>query len=186
MGSADQQLTGAAKTPFLAGVLDHGKTGRVEVWGKTLETGLEPAKSTRNDAAPAFRQGLGTSDYNSEITHFEKPIREVAGPLCRVPRNVGSTLDKTGGTITVTYRGGTKFDTVATDSQGKRIWHGELFMREEAGVVGEGFYSYDNQDDTGIHRVIYNPVLNHFNVSGENTSSPEGARDFKMIWERKK
>jgi hypothetical protein len=83
----------------------------------------------------------------------------------------GSKLVATRWTITLTYRGqlpkpfkfipacGTKFATEAKDSDGKREWYGELVMREDAAVVGEGFYVYDSKDDVGVHRVIYNPKL---------------------------
>ncbi len=57
-------------------------------------------------------------------------------------------------------------------------------MREEAGVLGSGFYSYDGRDDTGVLSVTYNPELNQFDVAGENTSHPNGMK-FKMIWKRK-
>jgi hypothetical protein len=99
-------------------------------------------------------------------------------------REPGSKLIKTGGTIALVYRGQTKFTSEGTNLQGKREWHGQLFMREEAGVIGAGFYSYHDKDDTGIHRVIYNPELDQFDVSGENTSHPEGKKDFKMVWKR--
>jgi hypothetical protein len=99
-------------------------------------------------------------------------------------RNPGSKLAGTGGTITLTYAERTKFLVEGTTSQGKWEWHGEIFMREEAGVIGTGFYSYDGQDNAGIHRVIYNPELDQFDVSGENTTHPEGAKDFKMVWKR--
>jgi hypothetical protein len=88
----------------------------------------------------------------------------------------------TGGTIRLVYCGGTKFTTEAHDSNGVRFWHGELFMREEAPVLGEGFYSHDARDDTGTHSVLYNPEAKQFNVSGANTSQLEGVKDFKMIW----
>jgi hypothetical protein len=99
-------------------------------------------------------------------------------------RNPGSELIKTGGIISLTYRGGTKFSIDASNPEGKRMWHGELFMRADAGVLGAGFYSYDGKDDTGVHNVIYNPELKQFDVAGENTSHPEGV-EFKMIWKRK-
>jgi len=56
-------------------------------------------------------------------------------------------------------------------------------MKEEAGVLGAGFYSHTTRDDTGIHEVVYNPALGHFNVSGQSTSHAIGKR-FKMVWLR--
>jgi hypothetical protein len=99
-------------------------------------------------------------------------------------RNPGSGLAGTRGTITLKYADQTKFIVDGKTSAGKREWHGEIFMREEAGVIGTGFYSYDGQDNAGIHRVIYNPELDQFDVSGENTSHPEGVKDFKMVRKR--
>lgn len=99
-------------------------------------------------------------------------------------RQPGSKVAETGGVITLKYCGETKLTVDATNSRGKREWQGELFMRSDAGVLGAGFYSYLGKDDTGIHRVIYNPGLKQFDVSGENTSHPEGVKDFKMIWKR--
>jgi len=99
-------------------------------------------------------------------------------------RHPGSKLIETRGIITLTYLGRTKFTIDATNPEDKRVWHGELFMREDAGVIGAGFYTYDCKDDMGIHRVIFNPELNQFDVSGENTSHPEG-EIFKMVWKRK-
>jgi hypothetical protein len=100
-------------------------------------------------------------------------------------RNPGSKLAGTGATITLTYQGRTKFAVDATNSEGMRVWHGELFMREDAEVLGAGFYAYDSQDNTGIHRVIHIPMLKQFDVSGDNMSHPEGVKDFKMVWKRK-
>lgn len=105
------------------------------------------------------------------------------GKYAEYVRNPGSKLTETRGTITLAYQARTKFTIDATSVEGKRVWHGELFMREEAGVIGAGFYSYDGKDDTGILRTIYNPELNQFDVSGENTSHPEGKK-FKMVWKR--
>lgn len=117
-----------------------------------------------------------------------RALRKQFGPLqgtySEYVRNPGSNLAGTGGTITLAYAGQTKFAVAGTTSQGKLEWHGEIFMREEAGVIGTGFYSYDGQDNSGIHRVIYNPMLAQFDVSGENTSHPEGVKDFKMVWKR--
>lgn len=100
-------------------------------------------------------------------------------------RNPGSKLAGTGGTITLAYQTRTRFTVAATNSEDKRVWHGELFMREDAEVLGAGFYAYDSQDNTGIHRVIHIPALKQFDVSGENTSHPEGVKDFKMVWKRR-
>jgi hypothetical protein len=47
-------------------------------------------------------------------------------------------------------------------------------MKEEAGVLGAGFYSHTTRDDTGIHEVVYNPALGHFNVSGQKRAMPSG------------
>jgi hypothetical protein len=116
---------------------------------------------------------------------LKKQFERLQGKYAEYERKTGSTLTETRGTITLTYQGRTKFTIDATSFEGKRVWRGELFMREEAGVIGAGFYSYDGQDDTGILRVIHNPVLNQIDVSGENKSHPEGVRDFKMVWKRK-
>jgi hypothetical protein len=117
-----------------------------------------------------------------------RSLKNQFGPLqgkyAEYVRNPGSKLTETRGTITLSYAGRTKFVVEATTFEGKREWHGEIFMREEAGVIGTGFYSYDAQDNAGIHRVIYNSVLDQFDVSGENTSHPEGVKDFKMVWKR--
>jgi hypothetical protein len=96
-----------------------------------------------------------------------------------------SSPEATGVTIRMTYQGGAKFKTEAFTSTSQRFWRGEIFMREEVPVLGEGFYSHDGRDDTGIHRVLYNPEALHFNVSGANTSHPEGVKDFKTIWKRR-
>ena len=90
-----------------------------------------------------------------------------------------------GGTITLEYCGDTKFTTAGINSKGEREWQGEIFMRQDAGALGEGFYSYLGKDDAGFHKVMYNPELKQFDVSGENTSDPEGVKDFKMIWKRR-
>ena len=142
------------------------------------------------DAAIGLITGLGASATYEKLVAWRKSreLRKQFGGLqgryAEYVRNPGSKLTETRGTITLTYQGRTKFTTDATSFEGKRVWHGELFMREEAGVIGAGFYSYDGHDNTGIHRVIYNPELNQFDVSGENTSHPEGVKDFKMVWKR--
>jgi hypothetical protein len=114
---------------------------------------------------------------------LSRQFKWLQGDYHEYVRNPGSRQAETRGTITLTYQGGTKFTVVARTLAGKQEWHGELFMREEAGVLGAGFYAYDSYDDTGIHTVIYNPTLKQFDVSGENTSHPEG-KDFKMVWKR--
>jgi hypothetical protein len=91
----------------------------------------------------------------------------------------------TGGRVRVSYCGGSKFLTQGIHKDGHQEWHGEIFMDQEAAVLGEGFYSHNDKDDTGIHRVIYNPTEKHFNVAGRNTSQSNGAR-FNMIWQRRK
>ena len=114
----------------------------------------------------------------SRFAHFEGKYEEFV-------RQAGASPKSTGGMIVLTYEGATKFKTEAFDGSGRRFWRGEIFMRPEVPVLGEGFYSHDGRDDTGIHRVLFNPEANHFNVSGANTSHPEGVKDFKTIWRRK-
>jgi hypothetical protein len=97
-------------------------------------------------------------------------------------RKPGSKVSKTGGTVTLTYCGGRKFTSMATDSNGQQEWEGEFNIGEGSEVLGAGFYKYKNKDDNGIHRVIYISMLKQFDVSGENTSHPDGNKDFKMIW----
>jgi hypothetical protein len=95
--------------------------------------------------------------------------------------NAENVLASTGGSVRLTYCGGTKFTTEGIDKKGNVLWHGEIFMREEAGVLGAGYYSYVKNDDTGIHQVIYNSKRQRFNVSGENTNRPDGKK-FHMVW----
>jgi hypothetical protein len=90
----------------------------------------------------------------------------------------------TGATVKLIYMGGTRFKTEGVTQRGQTHWQGEIFMREEAGVLGLGYYSHTNRDDTGIHEVVYNPALGHFNVSGQNTSHTNGKK-FKMVWKRR-
>ena len=53
-------------------------------------------------------------------------------------------------------------------------------MREDAAIVGDGFYVYDFKDDVGVFRMIYNPDRKQFDVSGElTTSNTDGVKDFK-------
>jgi hypothetical protein len=143
------------------------------------------------DVAIALITGVVASAAYERLVAFWKSRKlrnqfaSLQGQYDEYVRTTASQLSKTGGTIRLTYRGGTKFTTDANNSEGKRVWHGELFMREDAGVLGAGFYSYDSKDDTGVHSVIYNPELDQFDVSGQNMSHPEGAKDFKMIWRRK-
>jgi hypothetical protein len=115
----------------------------------------------------------------------EKRLRRqfagLAGEYQETGRDAGAT--PTGGTVKLTYFGGTKFKTEGITHNGVVYWHGEIFMMEEAGILGAGYYSHTTSDDTGIHEVIYNPALEHFNVSGQNTSHPDG-RKFKMVWQR--
>jgi hypothetical protein len=134
-------------------------------------------------AASAMYEWLVSSRKSRELKNQFSPL---AGSYAEYVRSPGSKLAETRGVITLTYGGQTRFIVEAIPSAGKREWHGELFMREEAGVIGTGFYSYDHQDNSGIHRVIYNPELGQFDVSGENTSHPEGVKDFKMVWKRMK
>jgi hypothetical protein len=132
-------------------------------------------------AASATYEWFVASRKSRALKNQFKPFE---GEYAQYTRNPGSNPAGTGGTITLEYAGQTKFVVQGTTSAGKREWHGEIFMREEAGVIGTGFYSYDGKDDAGIHRVIYNPELDQFDVSGENTTHPQGAKDFKMVWKR--
>jgi hypothetical protein len=120
---------------------------------------------------------------------WQRRLRTQFGPLegdyDEYERKPGEAMVKTGGVIRLKYCGSTKFTTEAITHGGSLYWHGELFMREEAGVLGEGFYSHLDTDDTGVHSVIYNSKDGHFNVSGSNTSHPEGKQSFKMVWQRK-
>lgn len=106
---------------------------------------------------------------------------KLAGEYQETERNAHGFPIGTGGRVTLTYCGGTKFKTKGLMQNGELLWEGELFMSEEAGVLGRGFYSHTTRDDTGIHQVVHNPVSGHFNVSGENTSHANG-RKFKMAW----
>jgi hypothetical protein len=96
-----------------------------------------------------------------------------------------SKITPTGGTVTVAYLGGRRFSTRATNHRGQQAWDGEFNMSDGADVLGTGFYQYINQDNNGIHRMVYISTLKQFDVSGENTSHPDGVKDFKTIWKRK-
>jgi hypothetical protein len=108
---------------------------------------------------------------------------QLEGEYQETERDVGGTPHPTPGKVILTYCGGAKFKTKGVMQNGDLLWEGELFMNEEAGVLGAGFYSHTTLDDTGIHEVVYNPALRHFNVSGQNTSHTNG-RKFKMVWRR--
>jgi len=116
---------------------------------------------------------------------LRKQFGHLEGTYEEFVRNATMAPSRTRGTITLRYTGGTGFTTEAVGGDGKTFWHGELFMREDARILGEGYYSHIGRDDTGLHHVIYNPTDGHFNVSGENTSHPNGVKDFKTIWRRK-
>lgn len=143
------------------------------------------------DVALAIGTGIIASAAYERLTAWTKDRRlrhqfsRLAGEYYEAERQLGGAASETGGTVKLTYKGGTQFRTEGIASSGALLWHGEIFMREEAGVLGAGYYSYIEGDDTGIHRVVYNPESKHFNVSGENTSHVEGKRDFKMLWKRK-
>jgi hypothetical protein len=107
------------------------------------------------------------------------------GEYAELLRTPNSKITLTGGTITVAYLGGRKFSTRATNDRGQQEWHGEFSMSDGTDVLGTGFYQYINRDDNGIHRIVYISTLKQFDVSGENTSHPEGVKDFKIIWKRK-
>jgi hypothetical protein len=115
----------------------------------------------------------------------DKRLREqfskLAGTYKEAERKSLSDPVATTGTVRLTYCGGTKFTTEGIKQNGQLLWNGELFMNEQAGVLGAGFYSHTDRDDTGIHEVVYNPVLRHFNVSGQNTSHVDGKK-FKTVW----
>jgi hypothetical protein len=115
----------------------------------------------------------------------ERRLRRDFSPLAGEYREAVRHTEPTptGGKVRLTYCGGTKLRTEALTQTGAMLWQGEIFMREEAGVLGAGYYSYKDQDDTGTHQVIYNPSLKQFNVSGQNTSKENG-RTFKMVWQR--
>jgi hypothetical protein len=94
-------------------------------------------------------------------------------------------LSLTKGIITLRYLGDKRFATSGTNAAENEHWRGEIAFDSPSGLLGDGYYSYDDRDDVGIHRVIYNSTLLQFDVSGENTSHPYGVKDFKMAWKRK-
>ena len=96
----------------------------------------------------------------------------------------GGPQEPTGGVIRLKYCGSNKLKTEGITSNGQTLWHGELFMREDAHVLGAGFYSYNEEHDVGFHEVIHDPNIRSFYVTGENRSHPGRSREFKMIWER--
>lgn len=117
-------------------------------------------------------------------TKLRREFRPYAGEYDEFWRTPNGTPVPTGVIIHLTYSGKTKFKTEAF-KMNERFWSGEIFMREEVPVLGEGFYSHIGRDDTGVHSVLYNPEARHFNVSGANTSHPEGLKSFKTVWKRR-
>jgi hypothetical protein len=109
----------------------------------------------------------------------------LAGDYTELRRFAESKTISTGGTIRLTYLGGRKFSTLATTKEGKQFWKGEISFNDDSDVIGSGFYQHIDRDDNGIHRVVHIATLKQFDVSGENTSHPEGVKDFKMIWKLK-
>jgi hypothetical protein len=130
---------------------------------------------------------LMASFFYSRFTSRARELRlreqfaDLAGEYQETERNAQGFPVATGGKVVLTYCGGTRFKTKGVMLNGELLWEGELFMSEEAGVLGRGFYSHTTRDDTGIHQVVHNPASGHLNVSGENTSHADG-RKFKMAW----
>lgn len=100
--------------------------------------------------ASAAYEGFVASRKARAVKNQFEPLQ---GKYSEYVREPGSKLAGTGGTITLGYAGLTKFVVEGMTSHGKREWHGEILMSEEAGVIGTGFYSYDGQDNSGIHSV---------------------------------
>jgi hypothetical protein len=133
-------------------------------------------------AASASYEKLAAMRRSSELkTRFAG----LAGEYAELLRSPGSKVTPTGGTITLTYFGGRKFSTLATTKDGKEFWKGEISFSDDSDVIGSGFYQHIGRDDNGIHRVVHIATLKQFDVSGENTSHPDGVKDFKIIWRLK-
>jgi hypothetical protein len=112
---------------------------------------------------------------------LREELSKLEGEYQEFERDAEGIPQPSTGRVILTYCGGTKFKTHGVMQNGELLWEGELFMNEEAGVLGTGFYSHTTRDDTGIHHVVYNPASRHLNVSGQNTSHTNGKK-FKMVW----
>lgn len=154
---------------------------------------LQDSTASRNswlrDIFLAIVTGLVASFIYERLVSWRRDNRlrqqfsGLEGEYQEAERNGETPPINTGGTVKLTYCGGTKFKTEGIMLNGTVHWQGEIFMREEAGVLGAGYYSHTTRDDTGIHEIVYNSALEHFDVSGQNTSHTNG-RKFKMVWRR--
>jgi hypothetical protein len=143
------------------------------------------------DGAVGLVTGVAASVTYEKLTAVrrESELRKTFGGLQgqydELVKKLGAEISTTGGTISLTYCGGRKFTTLATTASGEKLWEGEINIGQDTDVLGAGYYRHLNSDNNGIHRIIYMPKLGQFDVSGENTSHPDGVKDFKMIWKRK-
>jgi hypothetical protein len=102
---------------------------------------MEPLCGIIKDVAVGLTTGLAASAMYEWLVASRKSralkneFAPLAGRYAEYVRDPGSKLAETGGIITLMYDGQTKFLVEATPLAGEREWHGELFMREEAGLL---------------------------------------------------
>jgi hypothetical protein len=60
----------------------------------------------------------------------------------------------TGGTVVLKYTTLNRFKLSAITADNVELWRGELVMREDAAVVGGGYYTYAGKDDTGVFGLV--------------------------------